>query len=75
MYGLEAKYCAIRRALDCRGWDYRTRGAKVNYSEAAIKRYMARIKDGLPGSRFVGEAIDAALGGVICDKTENRGRS
>lgn len=75
MYGLEAKYCAIRRALDCRGWDYRTLGAKVNYSEAAIKRYMARIKDGLPGSRFVGEAIDAALGGVICDEKERRRRS
>lgn len=72
---LEARHGAIRRALDCRGWDYRALSERTAYSVAAIKRYMARIKDGLPGSRFVGEAIDAALDGVICDEKERRRRS
>lgn len=63
---LEARYGAIRRALDCRGWDYRRLGEKTEYSVAAIKRYMSRLKNGMPGSKRVEAAIDAALGGVIC---------
>lgn len=63
---LEARYGAIRRAMDCRGWDYRVLGERTAYSVAAIKRYMSRLKNGMPGSRYVGKAIDAALGGVIC---------
>lgn len=66
MNELKARYDAIRRALDCRGWDYRVLGERTAYSVAAIKRYMSQVKHGLPGSRYVGEAIDAALGGVIC---------
>lgn len=63
---LEARYGAIRRALDCRGWDYRVLGERTAYSVAAIKRYMSRMKNGMPGSKRVEAAIDAALGGVIC---------
>ena len=64
--GPSARYAAIRRALGFRGWGYRTLAEKANYSEAAIKRYMARLRNGLPGSTAVGEAVNAALGGVIC---------
>ena len=63
--GPSARYAAIRRALGFRGWGYRTLGKKANYSEAAIKRYMAQLRSGTPGSVAVGEAINAALGGVI----------
>ena len=66
MNELKARYDAIRRALDCRGWDYRVLGERTAYSVAAIKRYMSRLKNGMPGSKRVEAAIDAALGGVIC---------
>lgn len=63
---LEARHGAIRRALDCRGWDYRALSERTAYSVAAIKRYMSRLKNGRPGSKSVEAAIDAVLGGVIC---------
>ena len=63
--GFTARYAAIRRALELRGWQYRTLAGQTGYSEAAIKAYMARLRKGKAGSKTVGQAIERALGGVI----------
>lgn len=53
------RYQAIKRALVAREMNYRTLAQQIGYSEGTVKRYMAALKKGCSGSRFVKEAVDS----------------